>query len=125
MQKHIKTMNAVAELKEAVQSRNKPKKCFPMARRSYIRKGLEAYFTVLIELVWGKERIMEVYLNSIEMGMEFMDSHLNTGIEKTLLILPLFKELLRFYPIQENLATSSSSYINRRKSKLWGNANSW
>jgi monofunctional biosynthetic peptidoglycan transglycosylase len=38
--------------------------------RSYIRKGLEAYFTVLIELVWGKERIMEVYLNSIEMGME-------------------------------------------------------
>jgi monofunctional biosynthetic peptidoglycan transglycosylase len=44
-----------------------------MAGRSYIRKGLEAYFTVLIELVWGKERIMEVYLNSIEMGMEFME----------------------------------------------------
>jgi monofunctional biosynthetic peptidoglycan transglycosylase len=43
-----------------------------MARRSYIRKGLEAYFTVLIELVLGQERI-EVYLNSIEMGMEFMD----------------------------------------------------
>ena len=36
--------------------------------RSYVRKGLEAYFTVLIEWVWGKERIMEVYLNSIEMG---------------------------------------------------------
>lgn len=36
--------------------------------RSWIRKGLEAYFTVLIELMWGKERIMEVYLNSIEMG---------------------------------------------------------
>ena len=34
----------------------------------YVRKGLEAYFTVLIELIWGKERIMEVYLNSIEMG---------------------------------------------------------
>ena len=34
----------------------------------FVRKGLEAYFTVLIELVWGKERIMEVYLNSIEMG---------------------------------------------------------
>ena len=32
------------------------------------RKGLEAYFTVLIELIWGKERIMEVYLNCIEMG---------------------------------------------------------
>lgn len=34
----------------------------------WFRKGLEAYFTVLIELLWGKERIMEVYLNSIEMG---------------------------------------------------------
>lgn len=34
----------------------------------YFRKGLEAYFTALIELVWSKERIMEVYLNSIEMG---------------------------------------------------------
>jgi monofunctional biosynthetic peptidoglycan transglycosylase len=34
--------------------------------RSYIRKGLEAYFTVLIEIIWGKERIMEVYLNSIK-----------------------------------------------------------
>ena len=33
-----------------------------------MRKGLEAYFTVLIELFWSKERIMEVYLNSIEMG---------------------------------------------------------
>ncbi|HEV7381986.1 MAG TPA: monofunctional biosynthetic peptidoglycan transglycosylase [Dyadobacter sp.] len=36
--------------------------------RSFIRKGLEAYFTVLIELVWGKERILEVYLNVAEMG---------------------------------------------------------
>ena len=35
---------------------------------SWFRKGLEAYFTCLIELIWGKKRIMEVYLNSIEMG---------------------------------------------------------
>lgn len=35
---------------------------------SYIRKAYEAYITVLIELIWGKERIMEVYLNVIEMG---------------------------------------------------------
>ena len=35
---------------------------------SWLRKGLEAYFTVLIECIWGKRRIMEVYLNSIEMG---------------------------------------------------------
>lgn len=36
--------------------------------RNYIRKGMELYFTFLVELVWSKERIMEVYLNSIEMG---------------------------------------------------------
>lgn len=34
----------------------------------YFRKGLEAYFTFMIELIWGKKRIMEVYLNVIEMG---------------------------------------------------------
>ncbi|CAG4994495.1 Biosynthetic peptidoglycan transglycosylase [Dyadobacter sp. CECT 9275] len=36
--------------------------------RSYIRKGLEVYFTILIELIWDKERILEVYLNVAEMG---------------------------------------------------------
>lgn len=34
----------------------------------WFRKGLEVYFTILIELMWDKHRIMEVYLNSIEMG---------------------------------------------------------
>lgn len=41
---------------------------FLWQQRSWVRKGLEAYFTFLIEAIWGKERIMEVYLNSIEMG---------------------------------------------------------
>jgi monofunctional glycosyltransferase len=36
--------------------------------RNYVRKGLEMYYTFLVETVWSKERIMEVYLNSIEMG---------------------------------------------------------
>jgi len=36
--------------------------------RSFIRKGLEAYFTILIEVIWNKERILEVYLNVAEMG---------------------------------------------------------
>lgn len=36
--------------------------------RNYLRKGLEAYFTVLIEAVWGKKRILEVYANVIEFG---------------------------------------------------------
>jgi len=49
-------------------SQQTAKNVFLWQGRSYLRKGLEAYFTVLIELFWGKERIMEVYLNSIEMG---------------------------------------------------------
>ena len=44
------------------------KNVFLWPGRSWVRKGLEAYFTVLIELCWSKDRIMEVYLNSIEMG---------------------------------------------------------
>jgi monofunctional glycosyltransferase len=49
-------------------SQQTAKNVFLWQGRSYIRKILEAYYTVLIEIFWGKERIMEVYLNSIEMG---------------------------------------------------------
>jgi monofunctional biosynthetic peptidoglycan transglycosylase len=49
-------------------SQQTAKNVFLWPGRSWVRKGFEAYFTVLIEFVWGKERIMEVYLNSIEMG---------------------------------------------------------
>ncbi|MDP4267538.1 MAG: monofunctional biosynthetic peptidoglycan transglycosylase [Bacteroidota bacterium] len=44
------------------------KNVFLVPNRSFIRKGFEAYFTVLIEVFWSKKRIMEVYLNVIEMG---------------------------------------------------------
>jgi len=44
------------------------KNLFLWEGRSFLRKGLEAYFTLLIELLWSKERILEVYLNIIEMG---------------------------------------------------------
>lgn len=49
-------------------SQQTAKNVFLWPGHSWVRKGLEAYFTVLIELFWTKERIMEVYLNSIEMG---------------------------------------------------------
>lgn len=49
-------------------SQQTAKNVFLWPKSSWVRKGFEAYFTVLIELVWGKHRIMEVYLNSIEMG---------------------------------------------------------
>lgn len=49
-------------------SQQTAKNVFLWPARNWIRKGLEVYFTGLIELTWGKERIMEVYLNVIEMG---------------------------------------------------------
>ncbi|WP_417888400.1 monofunctional biosynthetic peptidoglycan transglycosylase [Xanthomarina gelatinilytica] len=49
-------------------SQQTAKNVFLWTQRSWFRKGLEVYFTFLIESIWSKERIMEVYLNSIEMG---------------------------------------------------------
>ena len=49
-------------------SQQAAKNVFLWPQRSYVRKGLEAYFTVLIETLWGKRRIMEVYLNTVEWG---------------------------------------------------------
>ena len=49
-------------------SQQTAKNVFCTPSRTYVRKAFEAYFTILIEFIWGKERIMEVYLNSIEMG---------------------------------------------------------
>lgn len=44
------------------------KNVFLWQGRSWVRKGLEAYFTFMIELAWGKKRILEMYLNVSEMG---------------------------------------------------------
>jgi len=49
-------------------SQQTAKNVFLWPERSWFRKGLEVYFTFLIETLWSKERILEVYLNSIEMG---------------------------------------------------------
>lgn len=49
-------------------SQQTAKNVFLWPNRTWMRKGLEAYFTLLIETLWSKERILEVYLNSIEMG---------------------------------------------------------
>ena len=49
-------------------SQQTAKNVFLWPGRSWVRKGFEVYFTTMIELMWSKQRIMEVYLNSIEMG---------------------------------------------------------
>jgi monofunctional biosynthetic peptidoglycan transglycosylase len=72
----------IKQLKEAYQNNKKGKRIrgastitqqmcknvFLWEKRSYTRKALEAWFTVWVEWIWSKERIMEVYLNVIEMG---------------------------------------------------------
>ena len=50
-------------------SQQTAKNVFLWQGRSWLRKGLEVYFTFMIELLWSKERILEVYLNVIEMGV--------------------------------------------------------
>lgn len=49
-------------------SQQTAKNVFLWQGRSWFRKGLELYFTQMIEWIWGKQRILEVYLNVIEMG---------------------------------------------------------
>jgi monofunctional glycosyltransferase len=49
-------------------SQQTAKNVFLWPHRDYVRKGLEAYFTTLIEFIWGKKRIMEVYMNVVELG---------------------------------------------------------
>ena len=75
-------------------SQQTAKNVFLWPKRSYVRKGLEAYFTVLIELFWSKERIMEVYLNVIGTGV---------GI---------------YGVVKGGLRRNPSTYIVRRKNKI-------
>ncbi|SDX59276.1 monofunctional biosynthetic peptidoglycan transglycosylase [Flavobacterium degerlachei] len=104
-------------------SQQTAKNVFLWQGRSYLRKGLEAYFTVLIEFIWGKERIMEVYLNSIEMGDGVYGAQ--AAAEHW-----YRKDAANLTPLQaagiaailpnprKFTATSSSSYINNRKTKI-------
>ena len=49
-------------------SQQTAKNVFTFCSRTWFRKGIETYYTILIELIWGKKRIMEVYLNVVELG---------------------------------------------------------
>jgi monofunctional biosynthetic peptidoglycan transglycosylase len=104
-------------------SQQTAKNVFLWQGRSYLRKGLEAYFTVLIELIWGKERIMEVYLNSIEMGNGIYGAQAATQHwyrkDASSLTPQQAAGIAAILPNPRKYsATSSSSYINNRKSKI-------
>jgi len=104
-------------------SQQTAKNVFLWPQRSYIRKGLEAYFTVLIELIWSKERIMEVYLNVIEMGdgiygvqaasLEYFGKDAaNLTKSQAALIAACLPNPRRFS------VANPSGYISRRKTKI-------
>ena len=104
-------------------SQQTAKNVFLWPGRSYVRKGLEAYYTFLIELFWSKERIMEVYLNSIEMG----DGVYGAQAASKYWYRREAKNLTRSEAAgiavilpnpRKYRATGSSSYINRRKATI-------
>lgn len=127
MQKAFKNNSKGKRLKGgSTISQQTAKNVFLWQGRSYIRKGLEAYFTVLIELIWGKERIMEVYLNSIEMGNGVYGAQeaARTWYRKTAINLTA-REAAGIAAILPNprkfKASNSSPYIERRKDNIMRN----
>jgi monofunctional biosynthetic peptidoglycan transglycosylase len=110
-------------------SQQTAKNVFLWPQRSWLRKGLETYFTILIEAVWGKRRIMEVYLNVIEMGNGIYGAEAasrayfgkpasklsRTEAASLAAILP--------NPLKWNPAAPTSYLINRREWILWNMGN--
>ena len=104
-------------------SQQTAKNVFLWPKSSWVRKGFEAYFTVLIEALWSKERIMEVYLNSIETGdglygvEAVAEQNFNTTADQLTarqcaLIAATLPNPLRFD------SANPSSYMKKRRSQI-------
>ena len=101
-------------------SQQTAKNVFLWPQRSWLRKGFESWFTLLIETFWSKERILEVYLNSIEMGEGvfgaeaaskywFNTSAKNLTRNQSAAIAAILPNPIRFK------ANPESNYISKRK----------
>lgn len=104
-------------------SQQTAKNVFLWQGRSYFRKVLEAYYTVLIELIWGKDRILEVYLNSIEMGEGIYGANeaAKFWYKKDASSLTRFEAagIAAILPNPRRFkASNSSTYITKRKRKI-------
>lgn len=106
-------------------SQQTAKNVFLWPSRSWLRKGLEAYFTVLIEVLWSKERILEVYLNVIELGKGvygveaaslkfFKKSAKKLTSSQAALMAAVLPNPIRFR------IDKPSAYISRRQRKIMG-----
>ncbi len=113
-------------------SQQTAKNVFLWPGRSYVRKAFEVYFTLLIEIFWTKERIMEIYLNSIEMGNGiygaeaaahywFKKSAGNLNKDESAAIAAILPNPLKY------IANPASAYVTKRKvwikqqMSFWGN----
>ena len=105
-------------------SQQTAKNVFLWQGRSWIRNGLEAYFTLLIEWVWGKERIIEVYLNSIEMGdgiygaQAVAEEHFGKNAAKLTRAESALIAATLPSPLKRNSARPSSYMLKRRQQIL-------
>lgn len=104
-------------------SQQTAKNVFLWPGRSWVRKGFEVYFTALIEMMWSKQRIMEVYLNSIEMGdgiygaSAVAEHHFNTTAEH--LSRPQCAMIAVSLPNPRKFNSSApSAYMYKRQSKI-------
>lgn len=99
------------------------KNVFLWPQSSWFRKGMEAYFTILIEALWPKERILEVYLNSMETGKgiygaeSVANHHFHTtaeglSVQQSALIAATLPNPIRFN------SQNPSPYIVRRQSQI-------
>ncbi|MDD4921069.1 MAG: monofunctional biosynthetic peptidoglycan transglycosylase [Bacteroidales bacterium] len=104
-------------------SQQTAKNVFLWPKSSWLRKGLESYFTVLIEVFWSKDRILEVYLNSMETGdgiygaEAVAQDHFHTKAEnltkrQSALIAATLPNPIRFN------SRHPSSYIRRRQAQI-------
>lgn len=104
-------------------SQQTAKNVFLWPGRSWIRKGFEVYFTTLIELMWTKQRIMEVYLNSIEMGNGIYGAdavaewHFHTTVDKLTKAQCALIAASLPNPRQYNSARPSS-YMKKRQQRI-------
>jgi len=123
--KHPKTRGA------STISQQTAKNAFLFPARSFIRKGLEVYFTALIELLWSKQRIMEVYLNVIEMGdgiygaeaasMHYFHKHasqLNTT--EAAAIAAILPNPIKYNPVKPSAVVLKREAFVLYQMRMWG-----
>jgi len=104
-------------------SQQTAKNVFTSGRKSWVRKGIETWYTFLIERLWGKKRIMEVYLNVAEMGKGIFGIEAASGqyfnkkaaaltLEESALIAACLPNPLIMHP------DKPSSYVRKRQRTL-------